>query len=151
MNTRFVTAPFDAITVAAGGPGIPPALLEQLRVGGRLIIPVGQDQENQRLVRAVRRGEKEYDYEELGGVRFVPLIGEAGWQEDAAVERPLPPARPKVKPGLPELIRQAAEPIESPDRPRLDRLLFPLHRRHSSGNSSPGRTPGTTKPSAGRR
>ena len=50
-------APFDAIVVAAGGPGIPQPLLDQLRVGGRLVIPVGQDVESQKLIRAIRRGE----------------------------------------------------------------------------------------------
>ena len=44
-------APFDAIVVAAGGPGIPHALLEQLRIGGRLVIPVGEEQDSQQLIR----------------------------------------------------------------------------------------------------
>ena len=72
-------APFDAIIVAAGGPEIPPALLRQLSHGGRLVIPVGESKNSQQLVRAIRRGKNEFDYEELGAVRFVPLIGEAGW------------------------------------------------------------------------
>ena len=68
-------APFDAIVVAAAGPQIPPALLEQLKVGGRLVIPIGKDDDSQRLVRAVRRGEDDFEYDDLGAVRFVPLIG----------------------------------------------------------------------------
>lgn len=72
-------APFDAIVVAASGPEIPPALLEQLRIGGRLVIPVGIDNDSQQLIRAIRRGVDQYDYHDLGAVRFVPLIGEAGW------------------------------------------------------------------------
>jgi protein-L-isoaspartate(D-aspartate) O-methyltransferase len=70
-------APFDAIVVAASGRKIPPALLQQLHIGGRLVIPVGADQDSQQLIRAVRLGAEEFDYKELGAVRFVPLIGEA--------------------------------------------------------------------------
>ena len=67
-------APFDAIAVAAAGPRIPPALLEQLQIGGRLVMPVGQGDDDQRLVRAVRRTHDRYEYEDLGAVRFVPLV-----------------------------------------------------------------------------
>lgn len=115
-------APFDAIVVAAGGPGIPPALLEQLRVGGRLVIPVGQEQDSQQLVRAIRRGEDEFEYEELGAVRFVPLIGEAGWQEES--RRPkITRGTATVRPGLPELIRDAAEPFSAIEDADLQPLL----------------------------
>lgn len=71
-------APFDAESVAAAGPDVPQPLLDQLAVGGRLVIPVGS-QRSQELVRIVRRGEDDYERQELGGVRFVPLIGSAGW------------------------------------------------------------------------
>ena len=68
-------APYDAISVAAGGPAIPPALVEQLAPGGRLVMPLGRRPERQRLVR-VRRGAGGGDrLEDLGiPVRFVPLI-----------------------------------------------------------------------------
>ncbi|MCA9099556.1 MAG: protein-L-isoaspartate(D-aspartate) O-methyltransferase [Planctomycetales bacterium] len=117
-------APYDAITVAAGGPGIPPALLEQLRIGGRLVMPVGEERDTQTLIRAVRRGNDHFDYEELGAVRFVPLVGEAGWQEEDALRQPTP-SRSDVRrrTGLPDLIRQAAEPIISVDQPNLVGLL----------------------------
>lgn len=75
-------APFDAIAVAAGGPGIPNALLEQLGPGGRLVIPVGPDQELQTLLRVTRDVEGKLRYERLSDVRFVPLIGAEGWQQD---------------------------------------------------------------------
>ena len=75
-------APFDAIIVSASGPSIPRPLLKQLRVGGRLVIPVGDDLHSQDLVLAVRHGENRFDTTKLGGVRFVPLIGEAGWPEN---------------------------------------------------------------------
>ena len=75
--------PYDAIGVAAGGPEIPQALLDQLAPGGRLVIPIGPDPRTQSLVR-VRRTERGLVREDLGGVRFVPLIGEQGWGEEAA-------------------------------------------------------------------
>ena len=73
-------APFDAILVTAGAPEVPQHYLDQLAVGGRLIIPVG-DQESQLLLRVTRTGEKEYLEEKMLGCRFVPLIGDYGWQE----------------------------------------------------------------------
>jgi protein-L-isoaspartate(D-aspartate) O-methyltransferase len=75
-------APFDVIVVAAGGPGIPTPLNVQLALGGRLIIPVG-DAEEQRLTRVTRTGEENYFEENLGPVRFVPLIGEHGWRNES--------------------------------------------------------------------
>jgi protein-L-isoaspartate(D-aspartate) O-methyltransferase len=72
-------APYDAIVVAAGGPSVPEALRSQLAIGGRLVIPVGTTQRAQELVRVRRIGEHEYRQEELGAVRFVPLIGAQGW------------------------------------------------------------------------
>jgi protein-L-isoaspartate(D-aspartate) O-methyltransferase len=72
-------APFDAIIVSAGGPRIPEALKRQLADGGRLVMPVGPPGD-QRLLRLVRHGD-EFDQDDLGGVRFVALIGEEGWQD----------------------------------------------------------------------
>lgn len=120
-------APFDAIVVAAGGPGIPPALLEQLRIGGRLVIPLGEDLDSQQLIRAIRRGENDFEYDELGAVRFVPLIGEAGWPEEKQSKKPnISRWTTKAQPGLPDLIRNVAEPfssIESADlKPLLERI-----------------------------
>ena len=73
-------APYDAIIVTAGGPGVPPALLAQLTVGGRLVMPVGATPRFQRLIRVKRAAENKYDYERLEEVAFVPLIGEQGWK-----------------------------------------------------------------------
>ncbi len=70
--------PFDAILVAAGGPHIPEPLVKQLKVGGRLVIPVGDDPGKQNLVR-VTRTEGAYKTENFGPCAFVPLIGEHGW------------------------------------------------------------------------
>ncbi len=71
-------APYDAILVSAGGPRVPDALLAQLRVGGRLVMPAGEGDDGQRLVR-VRRTETGVVEDDLGWVTFVPLIGEQGW------------------------------------------------------------------------
>ena len=71
-------APFDAILVTAGTPQVPRPLVEQLALGGRLVVPVG-DRFSQTLTRArMTRDGVKFDY--LGGCRFVRLIGKYGWQ-----------------------------------------------------------------------
>lgn len=72
-------APYDAIVVTAGAPEVPSPLLEQLATGGRLVIPVGVNPYLQTLVRVRRVSDKDYSREELCAVRFVPLVGSAGW------------------------------------------------------------------------
>lgn len=72
-------APFDAILVSAGGPTVPETWREQLAPGGRLVMPVGPSRELQRLVRIVRCPDGAFSQEDLGAVRFVPLIGARGW------------------------------------------------------------------------
>ncbi|MBX7170660.1 MAG: protein-L-isoaspartate(D-aspartate) O-methyltransferase [Pyrinomonadaceae bacterium] len=74
-----IYAPFDGILVAAGGPIIPEPLLAQLKLYGKLVIPIGQDTQSQRLIR-VTRTEKGFMTEDFGGCAFVPLIGEHGWK-----------------------------------------------------------------------
>lgn len=71
--------PFDAILVAAGGPEIPEPLVRQLKIGGRLIVPVGKDKSSQSLTRVTRR-EIGTTVEDFGPCMFVPLIGEHGWK-----------------------------------------------------------------------
>ena len=73
-------APFDAILVAASVPKQPEALRRQLKIGGRLIVPKGE-MDDQRLIRMTRTGEERFEEEDLGAVRFVPLIGAQGWPE----------------------------------------------------------------------
>jgi protein-L-isoaspartate(D-aspartate) O-methyltransferase len=73
-------APYDAILVAAGGPTIPEPLLSQLRTGGRLVVPVGDSRDSQRLIRVVKT-DKGYREEDHGGCAFVPLIGQHGWTQ----------------------------------------------------------------------
>lgn len=72
-------APFDGICVAAGAPAVPETLKQQLAVGGRLIIPVGSEHSVQRLVCITRRTDADFEREDFGDVRFVPLLGEQGW------------------------------------------------------------------------
>ncbi|HEY6816893.1 MAG TPA: protein-L-isoaspartate(D-aspartate) O-methyltransferase [Croceibacterium sp.] len=70
-------APYDAILVAAGSAQVPEPLKRQLAIGGRLVIPIGSTNE-QVLLSILRRGDDEWTEDELGAVRFVPLIGAHG-------------------------------------------------------------------------
>lgn len=75
-------APYDAILVAASGSHVPEALKAQLKLGGLLVMPLGASGAVQQLVKITRLGEADYGEADLGAVRFVPLIGEAGWNAD---------------------------------------------------------------------
>ncbi|HEU0035608.1 MAG TPA: protein-L-isoaspartate(D-aspartate) O-methyltransferase [Kofleriaceae bacterium] len=130
-------APYDAIIVAAGGPDLPRALLDQLAVRGRLVMPVGSGRA-QELVRVTRVSDTEYRRENLGAVVFVPLIGAQGWSEPADPEQarrrrgilprrnpgplatPTPASRPST---IAKLIGECAEPIARIDDVALDGLL----------------------------
>ena len=65
-------APFDSIIVTAGAPEVPKALMSQLKIGGKLVIPVGV--ENQTMTMFIRKSEKEFEKKEYGAFRFVPLL-----------------------------------------------------------------------------
>ena len=71
-------APYDGIIVTAGGPDIPEMLPEQLKLGGKLVIPVGE-RDTQTMVVLTRVTGDEYEERRLHGFRFVPLIGDHGW------------------------------------------------------------------------
>ncbi len=71
-------APFDAIIVGASGPHLPAGLLAQLRPGGRLIMPVGADFDDQHIILATRQGSA-FEQIDLGPCRFVRLLGKDGW------------------------------------------------------------------------
>ena len=75
-------APFDAILAAASGSHVPKPLLDQLADGGCIVMPLGSPGLVQELVRVSKRPDGTVDRENLGGVRFVPLIGEEGWKDD---------------------------------------------------------------------
>jgi protein-L-isoaspartate(D-aspartate) O-methyltransferase len=74
-------APYDAILAAASGSHIPESLVSQLTPGGRLVMPIGEPGWVQELVKVTKREDGLLKTENLGGVRFVPLIGEEGWSD----------------------------------------------------------------------
>lgn len=74
-------APYDAILAAASGHHVPDVLVRQLTIGGRLVMPIGAPGAVQHLVRVVRQEGDDWTQEDLGAVRFVPLIGAEGWRE----------------------------------------------------------------------
>lgn len=105
-------APFDAIICSASGSHVPEALRGQLAVGGTLVIPLGEPNSVQRLVKVRRRGPQAYEQEDLGPVRFVPLIGAQGWHEPGAAPRTIP-----------EIIAAAAEPLPGIDAPTFAEMF----------------------------
>jgi protein-L-isoaspartate(D-aspartate) O-methyltransferase len=118
-------APYDAIVVAAGGPAIPESLKEQLKIGGRLVIPVGVDQLEQELIRVTRLSETEFKTEDIGGVRFVPLLGEQGWPPEKS-EQPAAPsdaAKHISTRALPNTVAMSCQEFESIDTVDLEPLL----------------------------
>ncbi|HJV34495.1 protein-L-isoaspartate(D-aspartate) O-methyltransferase [Geomonas sp.] len=74
-------APFDAILVTAGAPHVPQCLIDQLAPGGRLVIPVG-DRQDQRLVLVIKHADGSVERQETEDCRFVKLIGKNGWNEE---------------------------------------------------------------------
>ena len=74
-------APYDAIFAAASGSHVPAALVEQLKPGGSIVMPVGSPGSVQKLVKASKREDGTLEQSDLGDVRFVPLIGEEGWKD----------------------------------------------------------------------
>ena len=118
-------APFDAIIVAAGGPSVPQALKEQLKEGGRLVIPVGDADSpmGQSLLKVTRTGPGSWDEERISAVRFVPLIGAQGWTEDG--RRAATSHVPGQNSGrtLPQMINDAAEPLPDLDDPAFGQLF----------------------------
>ena len=119
--------PFDAILVSAGAPLVPESLKSQLAVGGRMVVPVGSTKQVQELIRITNRGEGRFDREDLADVRFVPLIGEQGWEADEALPGATRPrvvnAGPITSLTLPSLIVRNSESFDAPEDARLDALV----------------------------
>ncbi len=115
-------APYDAIVVAAGGPKIPESLQAQLKIGGRLVIPVGSDIRAQELVRVTRIAANEYKREDLADVRFVPLLGEEGWEAETPARAPKRVVKLHEEP-LVAAIADAAEPFDEIETANLAPLL----------------------------
>ena len=105
-------APYEAILAAASGSHVPEALMRQLSVGGTLVMPVGEPAAVQNLVKVRRLGEEDFEQEDLGPVRFVPLIGEHGWRDGGG-----PGEAPSTS--IEERIGAAAEPL-----PPLEDVAF---------------------------
>ncbi|MEJ2435831.1 MAG: protein-L-isoaspartate(D-aspartate) O-methyltransferase, partial [Pseudolabrys sp.] len=113
-------APYDAIVVAAGGAEVPHALRRHLKVGGRMVIPVGSDARTQELTRITLVSEDEYEQEDLADVSFVPLLGAQG------LAAPAPQARRVIKlrgEPLAHTIANAAEPFDDIAGADLEPLL----------------------------
>jgi protein-L-isoaspartate(D-aspartate) O-methyltransferase len=116
-------APFDAILVSAGGPNVPESLKRQLAIGGRLVIPVGEAERAQKLLKIVRTGEDAFEEDDLGAVAFVPLIGEYGWSEDGRRSASNhAPGRGGEK-SLPQMIAAAAEPLPGFDQEEFGHMF----------------------------
>jgi len=71
-------APYDKIIVTAGAPTVPDVLLRQLKIGGIIVIPVG-DEKSQKMITVLKVGENDYEKVELDTFRFVPLVGDKAW------------------------------------------------------------------------
>ena len=84
-------APFDAIIATASGPEIPETFRGQVAVGGKIVMPVGSKTGGQRMAVVTRTGDETFDEEDLGFVRFVPLIGSEGWDEEESTGASTPP------------------------------------------------------------
>ena len=118
-------APFDAILVSAGGPDVPPTLLDQLAVGGRMVIPVGDRTRSQELLRVRKAEAHEYKQDSLGRVQFVPLVGSEGWQAGEP-EQPPPPRGPKVsikRQRLSDRVADACEPFDDIESADVDAVV----------------------------
>jgi len=120
-------APFDAILVSAGAPIVPESLKEQLAAGGRMVIPVGSNKRAQELVRITRGVSGTFEREDLADVRFVPLIGEQGWEvgeTDSEVTSPrLIRTTPAVSQTLPSLILRNSQSFEVPEEAAVTSLV----------------------------
>jgi protein-L-isoaspartate(D-aspartate) O-methyltransferase len=119
-------APYDAIIVAAGGPDVPDSLKQQLKIGGRLVIPVGTDPRTQELVRVTRLSDEKFKSEDIADVRFVPLVGEEGWAPTPG--EPAPPQRVMERPkpeseNLSKTLAAACEPFDDIEAIDLEPLL----------------------------
>src|SRR5256714_4878240 len=115
-------APFDAIIGTAAGPRVPKPLREQLAIGGRLVMPVGE-KDYQRLVRFRRVAPDSYDEDDFGDVRFVPLIGEHGWTDDERKSNQAGAGVRAKRTDVSSLVRAAAEPLADFDDPAFGRMF----------------------------
>ncbi len=107
-------APFDAIVAAASGSHVPTVLVDQLKPGGRIVMPLGDPHSVQSLIKLTKHADGRLEREDLGAVRFVPLIGEHGFRDhgsEALVET------------IPQMIAAAAEPLPDIEDPAFGALF----------------------------
>ena len=107
-------APFDAIVAAASGSHVPQVLLEQLKPGGRIVMPLGDPGAIQNLVKVTKLADGSIKQENLGSVRFVPLIGQHGFRDDSSEA---------LVESVPQLIAEAAEKLPDLDDPDFARAF----------------------------
>ena len=107
-------APFDAIVAAASGSHVPQSWIAQLKPGGRIVMPIGDPHEAQSLIKVTKRDDGSLEREDLGGVRFVPLIGQEGFSDGGSEA---------LVRSLPQMIADAAEPLPDIEDPAFAALF----------------------------
>jgi protein-L-isoaspartate(D-aspartate) O-methyltransferase len=107
-------APFDAIVAAASGSHIPQPLIDQLKPGGRIVMPLGDPHAVQSLIKVTKHEDGTLEREDLGGVRFVPLIGKEGFRDSGSEA---------LVRSLPQMIAEAAEPLPDIEDPAFAALF----------------------------
>ena len=107
-------APYDAIVAAASGSHVPQSWIAQLKPGGRIVVPLGDPGSVQSLVKVTKDEEGTLHREDLGGVRFVPLIGQEGFRDSGSEA---------LIATLPQMIAEAAEPLPEIEDPAFAALF----------------------------
>ena len=107
-------APFDAIVAAASGSHVPQSWIAQLKPGGRIVMPIGEPHAVQSLVKVTKAEDGTLHTENLGGVRFVPLIGKEGFTDSGSEA---------LVRSLPQMIAEAAEPLPDIEDPAYAALF----------------------------
>jgi len=132
-------APFNVIIATAGGREVPASWKEQLAIGGRLVMPLGETPRRQTLIKVTRLSDTEYRQERLTEVMFVPLIGEQGWSEQEARQGSARSAREPDE-ELVAILGDAAEPLPAADSPEFGAFFdrFASHRVVLLGEASHG-------------
>jgi protein-L-isoaspartate(D-aspartate) O-methyltransferase len=107
-------APYDAIVAAASGSHVPQSWIAQLKLGGRIVVPLGEPQSVQSLVKVTKEADGTLKREDLGGVRFVPLIGQEGFRDSSSEA---------LVRSLPQMIAEAAETLPDIEDPAFAALF----------------------------
>jgi protein-L-isoaspartate(D-aspartate) O-methyltransferase len=116
-------APYDAIIVTASGPHAPRELRNQLAIGGHMIIPIGADPHEQDLIRITRVTRDRFEEDDLGAVRFVPLVGQDAWPAESSPTTTAVRTRQAQPAATVALLRETAEAFEEMESLDLEPLL----------------------------